>query len=119
MESVFKRRLHRQKEKTADDSYFTKKRASGEIIPKFSRESLQLFEALDEGQQLAENIEFQFASQFEDFKEMSTMVALTAGATAADVGINKLDCATEVTRSMKDESRLKQPQLRLQLLSKY
>ena len=102
MESVFIRRLHKKKEKTEDDNYFTTKRASGESIPNFSRESLQLFEVLDEGQQLAENIEFQFASQFEDLKEMSTMVALTAGANAADVGINKLDCATEVTRSMKD-----------------
>ena len=51
---------------------------------------------------MAEDIEFQFASQFEDIKDMSTMVALTAGAAAADVGINKLDCATEVTRSLKD-----------------
>ena len=37
------------------------------------------------------------------------MVALTAGASAADVGINKLDCATEITRSMKDQNTLKQP----------
>ena len=102
MESVFTKRLRRKQEKSEDDNYFTSKRASGESIPKFSRQSLELFEALDQGQKLAENIEFQFASQFEDLKEMSTMVALTAGATAAEVGINKLDCATEVTRSMKD-----------------
>lgn len=28
------------------------------------------------------------------------MVAMTAGVTAHDVGINKLDCASEVTRSL-------------------
>lgn len=57
---------------------------------------------MDEGKQLADSIELHFAQQFDDIKDMSTMVALTAGASAADVGINKLDCATEVTRSMKD-----------------
>jgi hypothetical protein len=66
----------------------------------FSRESLQLFESINKGQQLANQIEFQFASQFEDFKEMSTMVGLTAGCTANELGINRHDCASEVTRSV-------------------
>ena len=41
------------------------------------------------------------------------MVALTAGASAMDVGINKLDCASEVTRSMTAQSKIKQPSMRL------
>lgn len=55
---------------------------------------------MDEGQRLSENIEFKFAQQFDDLNSMSTMVAMTAGVTAHDVGINKLDCASEVTRSL-------------------
>ena len=47
------------------------------------------------------------------------MVAITAGKTAQEVGINKLDCASEVTRSMKSVTKLSQPHLRLQLLSKF
>lgn len=47
MESVFTKRLRRKQEKSEDDNYFTSKRASGESIPKFSRQSLELFEALD------------------------------------------------------------------------
>lgn len=62
---------------------------------------------------MADKIEFEFASKFQDLNEMSTMVALTAGASAMDVGINKLDCASEVTRSMTAQSKIKQPSMRL------
>ena len=37
-------------------------------------------EAMDKGKELSDNIEFHFAKQFDDLGEMSTMVALTAGA---------------------------------------
>ena len=46
---------------------------------KFNRESLELMEAMDKGKELSDNIEFQFAQQFDDINQMSTMVALTAG----------------------------------------
>ncbi len=65
-----------------------------------SRESLQLFEAMDQGQKLADSIEFAFASQFENLDEMSSMVAMTAGAYAHDIGINKYELASEVTKSL-------------------
>ena len=48
LKTVVLRSLKRKKEKTEDDYYFTSKRSSG---PRdFSRESLQFFEAMDEGQ---------------------------------------------------------------------
>lgn len=50
---------------------------------------------------------------------MSTMVGLTAGASANEVGINKNSCAHEVTRSVTAQSHLRQPTLRSQLLNKY
>jgi len=58
---------------------------------------------MDEGNRLHESIELKFATNFEDMKEMSTMVALTAGATAADVGINKHFCAQDISRSISQE----------------
>ena len=77
------------------DEQFVKK--GDEFI---SRESLQLFEAMDRGQKLADSIEFAFASQFDDLHEMSSMVAMTAGAYAHDIGINKYELASEVTKSL-------------------
>ena len=66
----------------------------------FSRESLELVQAIDEGKRLSDSIEFKFASNFGDLKDMSTMVALTAGASAADVGFSKFNCAEDISRSI-------------------
>lgn len=118
MEQVLKKRMNRKKYKCEDTNYFTQQIKENGKVGGFTRESMELFESMKEGQQQQENVEFQFATQFDDLKEMSTMVALTAGATAVDVGISKLDCASEITRSMTSQQRMKQPQLRLQLFSK-
>ena len=72
----------------------------------FSKESLEFYEAINEGKRLSDNIEFQFATNFNDLKEMSTMVALTSGANAADVGISKLDCAKDMSRSLTSQQKL-------------
>ena len=48
-----------------------------------------MFESIDKGQKLSESIEFKFAKNFGDLKEMSTMVALTSGLKATEIGINK------------------------------
>ena len=48
MENVFKRRLQKRKEKNDDDCYFTIKRASNPNLQKISRESLSMFEKLNE-----------------------------------------------------------------------
>ena len=56
---------------------------------RFSKESLELFKAMDEGKRLSNSIEFKFATNFGDLKDMSTMIALTAGASAVDMGISK------------------------------
>ena len=47
---------------------------------------------MNESQRMAEKVELQFASEFEDFRDMSTMVGVTAGAACSDVGITKQDC---------------------------
>ena len=47
---------------------------------------------MDDGQNLADEVELNFAKRFEDFKDMSTMVGLTQGASCLDVGISKVDC---------------------------
>ena len=44
---------------------------------------------MDEGKRLSNSIEFKFATNFGDLKDMSTMIALTAGASAVDMGISK------------------------------
>ena len=83
MEKVLKRRLQKRQEKSIDMDYFSKKpeyRAKNKSQTRFNRESLELMEAMDKGKELSDNIEFQFARQFDDLGEMSTMVALTAGA---------------------------------------
>ena len=67
----------------------------------FSRESLQLFEIMNEGARLADNVELQFANQFDDFKDMSTMVGLTAGVSCSDIGITKQDCQSQMADSVK------------------
>ena len=36
---------------------------------------------------MADKVEMQYASQFDDFKDMSTMVGVTAGVSCSDVGI--------------------------------
>ena len=41
---------------------------------------------------MADKVELQFAYQFEDFKDMTTMVNVTAGVPCSDVGITKYDC---------------------------
>ena len=56
-----KRRLERKREKSADHDYYVSKSVQRESA-KFSRESLQLFESIDKGQRLANQIEFQFAA---------------------------------------------------------
>ena len=37
-------------------------------------------------------VELDFATQFEDFRDMSTLVGLTGGATCSEVGISRFDC---------------------------
>ena len=56
---------------------------------------------MDRGKKLAENVEWQFANHFNDFKDMSTMVGLTAGVSCNDVGITKSDCHKEIQESVK------------------
>ena len=41
---------------------------------------------------MADKVEMQFANQFEDFRDMSTMVGVTAGVSCNEVGITKQDC---------------------------
>ena len=74
---------------------------------------------MNEGDRHSDNIEFQFATKFKDLNEMSTMVALTSGANAADLGINKLDCAREISRSMTSEQMLRETNIRRKLFSKF
>ena len=78
-----------QKIKQADDDYFARKSVDSEQEHKYSRQSLEFFEVMNEGQRHSDNIEFKFASNFEDIREMSTMVAMTAGVSGQDVGFNK------------------------------
>ena len=61
---------------------------------------------MDEGKRLSDNIEFQFATNFDDLKDMSTMVAITSGKNAIDLGINKLDCAKDMSRSLTSQQKL-------------
>ena len=58
-------------------------------------------EVMDEGDRLAERVEWQFAHQFEDFKDMSTMIGVTGGASCSDMGITKEDCKSQVAESVK------------------
>lgn len=117
MHRTFQRRLIRQKEKQQDETFFSKKALSDKRFHQsyynadkkspFSRESLELFEIMNKGQQLADQVELQFANQFEDFKNMSAMVGLTAGVPCSDVGITKQDCASEQTQSVQSQTRLR------------
>lgn len=86
---------------------------------RFSQESLEFLEAMKEGSRHSDNIEFEFATKFKDLHEMSTMVAMTSGANAADLGINKLDCAREISRSMTSEQKLRETNIRRKLFSKF
>ena len=123
MTNLYKRRLNRQHEKSADEIFFNR-RQSGDLLEDdkreedhaASREHLELLETLDQGQKLSESIEFEFATKFKDLNEMGTMVALTAGVSALDAGINRTDCVSEATRSMSSQSRLRKPQVRNALL---
>ena len=47
---------------------------------------------MDEGRKMSNMVEFQFAQEFDDFRDMSTMVGVTAGVGCSDVGITKEDC---------------------------
>ena len=41
---------------------------------------------------MQDKIELDFANKFEDFRDMTTLIGLTEGATCSDVGISKYDC---------------------------
>ena len=45
---------------------------------------------------MARNIELQFANNFSDFRDMSTMIGLTAGTSCGDLGITKDDCKLQI-----------------------
>ena len=55
----------------------------------FSRETLSLFETIGKSKKLANQVELQFASAFDDFKDMSSIVNITAGVSCSDIGITK------------------------------
>lgn len=59
-----------------------------------SRDSLELQEAIKTGDEISNKIELEFAQNFNDFKEMSTMIGLTKGASCSDVGITMDNCST-------------------------
>ena len=61
---------------------------------------------------MANQIELQFASNFNDFKEMSTMVRITGGASCNDVGLSHDDCITERTTATHYQTKLKKPGVR-------
>ena len=77
MEHLLKRRQQMQKLKQADNDYFAKKSVDSDQELQYSRQSLEFFEVMDESKRQSDDIEFKFASNFEDLKEMSTMIALT------------------------------------------
>ena len=56
---------------------------------------------MDRGKKLADNVEWQFANHFNDFKDMSTMVGLTAEKSCNEVGITKSDCHKEIQESVR------------------
>ena len=58
----------------ADGSFMNSPERAGS---KFSKESRELFSSIEKGERITDSIEFQFASNFGDLKQMSTMVALT------------------------------------------
>ena len=62
------------------------------VSQKFTRESIELFQKLKEGEDMQNMVELDFATQFEDFRDMSTLVGLTGGATCSEVGISRFDC---------------------------
>ena len=41
---------------------------------------------------MQEKVEIEFANNFEDLKDMSTLVGLTAGGRCTEVGISRFDC---------------------------
>lgn len=103
---VFERRLSRQREREAasvKQSLVAKDRSTQGI----SKESREFFETIEKGEKFSENVEFKFAQKFDDFNAMSTMVALTSGMKAADVGITKNECANEIARSFVNGSYLR------------
>ena len=123
---TFKRRIMRNKEKVVDKNYFAQykqqqRKATAPQTTKnsqsFSRESLELHRVIDKGQSLAENVELQFAKNFTDFRDMSTMVGLTAGASCNDLGITNYDCKSQLAESVQSQTRLKQPEVRQQIMT--
>ena len=106
MEKTIKRRVARNREKTADKNFFSQPRrvfplsTKGSEKLRFSRESLAMFEAVDLTQEIAEKVEWQFANQFQDFKDMSTMVGLTGGASCSDIGITNYECKGQLAESV-------------------
>lgn len=74
---------------------------------------------MDEGQRLADDIELKFATKFSDFRDMSTMVGLTAGASCSDIGITKEHCRGVVADSVQSQIHLQSPTVRTQLLKNF
>ena len=111
VDKIYKRRIDRKIKEEVIDCYLDSRMHSSkkEEDFRFSKESLELVKSMDEGKRLADSIEFKFAINFGDLKDMSTMIALTAGASAVDIGINKYNCAEDIARSISQEQKLKQP----------
>ena len=107
VDKINKRRIDRKIKEEVIDSRMHSSKKEEEF--RFSKESLELVKSMDEGKRLADSIEFKFAINFGDLKDMSTMIALTAGASAVDIGINKYNCAEDIARSISQEQKLKQP----------
>ena len=74
---------------------------------------------MDEGQRLNESVEFKFAKNFSDMREMSTMVALTAGQSAIEIGINKHGCHADYSKSIQKQQFLRKPLRRTKLFNDY
>ena len=56
---------------------------------------------------MANQVELQFASNFNDLKEMSEMVRITGGASCSEVGLTVDGCVTERTTSTHLQNRMK------------
>ena len=117
VEKMYRRRLYKNRKK--DDDYIEIEREDSSDLIGYSRESIEFKNSMDEAKRLHDSVELKFATNFEDMKEMSTMVALTAGAKAVDVGINKVFCAQDISRSISQEQKLREPQRRQKLFSDY
>lgn len=64
---------------------------------------------MHQGDNYYNQIELQFAQQFDDFKHMSTVVGLTGGAACNDVGISVNECNSERVSSSICMQRMRKP----------